>query len=65
MKKGSQIIILCNEKDIHHIPFQSTIAKYMNHYFHTITFCYNITKNYNIIEKILNILNNSNTNIKI
>ena len=65
MKKGSQIIVLCNEKDIDHIPFQSTIAKYMNHYFHTITFSNNITKNYNIIEKILNILNNSNTNIKI
>jgi hypothetical protein len=55
MKKSSLLICVCHNKDLDHIPFQSSIAEYMNHKFFTIT----TTSNENsIIENIMNITNN-------
>tara|TARA_B100001093_G_C26854013_1_gene1026517 strand:- start:907 stop:1914 length:1008 start_codon:yes stop_codon:yes gene_type:complete len=57
MNKGSLLIVLCHEKDIDHIPFQSSIAKYMDHKFFPIIINNIFNKNH-ILENILNITNN-------
>ena len=57
MEKKSLIIAICYNHDLHHIPFQSTIAKYMNHEFNTIPIT-NTTDIKLILNNILSIVNN-------
>ena len=38
MKKGSLLISLCHEKEIHRNKFHSSLAQYMNHYFNSIAY---------------------------
>jgi hypothetical protein len=51
MNNGSLVIILCDTCNLDHIYFQSSLAKYMNHTFHTIEIT-DQTNNINIIENI-------------
>ena len=52
MNKGSLLITICHQNELDHIPFQSSIAKYMNHQFHTIPITNTSNKDY-IIENIV------------